>query len=80
MFTDYPIEFLGDKPGEKAPVRPVAPIGWDNDKYVKVRCNDCTVDIKIGYIYSQEGRYGEVPGITLQELEDELTRQYQHLS
>lgn len=63
-WTDYPILAFGDKSGEEAPVRKVAVLYYDDDKYlgVVVMDNDqgFLTEIKAGYIYAQKGRYGDV--------------------
>ena len=62
-FTDYPFEFLGDKPGEKAPIRMVEVHGWDGDKYATITVCDRQTSVKVGYLYQQHGRCGSVPAI-----------------
>lgn len=61
-WTDYPIEELGDKPGELAPVRHVTVLHYDGDKYIYVQtdCGEVT-SFKAGYLYAKAGRMGEVP-------------------
>lgn len=67
-WTDYPFEKLGDAPGELAPVREVEVLSYDGNKYARIRVHDLEAEIKAGYLYSAEGRYGEVPQLTLKEL------------
>ena len=61
-YTDYPIEELGDKIGEKAPIRPVTLIGYDGDKYVTclILGTDLKIRIKAAYLYEEPGRCGEI--------------------
>jgi len=64
-FTDYPITELGDKPNEKAPIRKVEIVDYDQDKYCVVRVDGVVKSVKVGYLYSEQGRCGEVPNINL---------------
>ena len=64
-FTDYPITELGDKPNEKAPIRQIEIVDYDQDKYCVVRVAGVVKSIKAGYLYSEQGRFGEVPNINL---------------
>lgn len=68
LFTDYPFAELLDSTGKKAPVRKVLPISYDQDKYVKVLVDGVYCEVKRGYIYTERGRYGEVPSITHDQL------------
>ena len=75
-YTDYPITELGDKSGEEAPIRQVEVIDYDLDKYCTVRIDGLVKSIKAGYLYTQEGRCGEVPNIDPYEaivLKQEIT-------
>lgn len=67
-YTDYPITELGDKPNKEAPIRIVEVVAYDSDKYCTVRIDGVTKAIKAGYLYSKEGRCGEVPNINLDDL------------
>lgn len=68
-WTDYPFTNLGDKPNQKAPVREIEVLSYDGDKYCRVKFAGVFEDeIKSGYIYQREGRYGEVPQITRRQL------------
>lgn len=60
-WTDYPFVELGDTPNAPAPVRKIKPLRYDNDKYVEIEVEGIKSSIKSGYIYTEEGRYGEVP-------------------
>lgn len=40
----------------------------DNNKYCRIKVCDAEDQIKAGYIYQREGRYGEVPPITRRQL------------
>jgi hypothetical protein len=63
IWTDYPILELGDAPGKPAPVREAKPLSYDGDKYVRCRVDAVEIEIKSGYLYMEEGRFGEVPPI-----------------
>lgn len=68
-WTDYPFTWLGDTAGEKAPVREIEVLSYDdNNKYCRIKVCDGEDEIKAGYIYQREGRYGEVPPITRRQL------------
>jgi hypothetical protein len=69
-WTDYPFSGLE---GEKAPVRMVAVLAYDGDKYCQVQLHGGHVKliIKAGYVYSEPGRSGEAPCLT-QEVLDSL--------
>lgn len=70
-WTDYPIETLGDKPGEKAPIRRVRVDSYDGNKYVEVTVlgADVQYSFKAGYLYSKPGRLGEVPRVNIRKIE-----------
>jgi hypothetical protein len=67
-YTDYPFTELGDIATERAPIRPIDVISYDYDKYVKVRVEGIISEIKSGYIYTEEGRYGNVTKISRADL------------
>lgn len=67
-WTDYPFTQLGDEDGKEAPVREIEVLSYDDDKYCRISVCGCEDEIKAGYIYQREGRYGEVPQITHQQL------------
>ena len=67
-WTDYPFAHLQDEAGKKAPVREIEVLSYDGDKYCMVRVCGHEDEIKAGYIYQREGRYGEVPPITRRQL------------
>ena len=72
-WTDYPFTQLGDVAGEIAPVREIDVVEYDNDKYCVIRLTAedgslLTSEIKSGYIYQEPGRFGDVPGITKEQL------------
>lgn len=50
--TDYPFVQLGDIPGKPAPIRKVQVVGYDDDKYVRVRLIHAEETIKRGYLYT----------------------------
>ena len=60
-YTDYPFTWLGDLQGQEAPVREIEVLSYDGDKYCKIRVCGQEDEIKAGYIYQSEGRYGKVP-------------------
>ena len=60
-WTDYPFTWLGDTSGEKAPVREIEVLSYDDNKYCRIKVCDGEDEIKAGYIYQREGRYGEAP-------------------
>jgi hypothetical protein len=62
-YTDYPILPLGDKLGEKAPIRPVRVLSYDGDKYCKAEIKGQIFELKIGYVYKTPGRCGEAESI-----------------
>ena len=72
-WTDYPFTQLGDTAGKIAPVREIEVVEYDDDKYCVIRIygkddSYVTSEIKAGYIYQQPGRFGDVPGITKDQL------------
>jgi len=62
-YTDYPFPALGDAPFKKAPIREIEVYSYDYNKDCVIRVEGIIEDIKIGYIYSEHGRCGEVPVI-----------------
>jgi len=62
-WTDYPFKELGDIPFTIAPIRPVIVKEWDRNKYVRVEVEGQEFEIKEGYIYTEPGRCGSVPGL-----------------
>jgi hypothetical protein len=72
-WTDYPFTQLGDTPGMRAPVREIEVVEYDDDKYcvILIHSDDgsiMTSEIKSGYIYQKPGRFGDVPGVTKDQL------------
>lgn len=67
-YTDYPFTELGDIAGEKAPIRSCFVIAYDGDKYCKIVVDKLETEVKIGYLYSEEGGCGEVPCIVVEKL------------
>ena len=67
-WTDYPFTWLGDTAGQEAPVREIEVISYDDNKYCRIKVCGGEDEIKAGYIYQLEGRYGEVPMITKYQL------------
>lgn len=69
-WTDYPFTWAGDVEGEQAPVREAVVLSYDGDKYCEVFIPDFGewVQIKSGYLYSEAGRYGEVPTLSREVL------------
>lgn len=72
FYTDYPIAQLGDEEGKIAPVRALTILSYDGDKYCKVIVGDVITSIKLGYIYKNFGRSGEVESLKHNEIEDIL--------
>lgn len=68
-WTDYPFTFLGDTAGKKAPVREIDVLSYDGDKYCRIRVCGGEIEMKSGYIYQENGRLGEVPALTQEQLE-----------
>ena len=65
-FTDYPIFYLGDVPGEIATVREVEILAFDGNKYCTIRVGGegsrgIIETLKAGYLFTEPGRWGEVP-------------------
>lgn len=67
-WTDYPFAWLGDAEGKEAPVREIEVLSYDNNKYCRIKVCGGEDEIKAGYIYQREGRYGDVPQITPEQL------------
>lgn len=67
-WTDYPFTWLGDTEGQEAPVREIEVLSFDGDKYCQINVCGEEDEIKAGYIYQREGRYGAVPQITRSQL------------
>ena len=67
-WTDYPIMELGDIEGQIAPVREVEVFHYDGDKYAYVVVGGHRTSFKRGYIYSEPGRLGEVPNLSMRGL------------
>lgn len=59
-FTDYPIIELGDKSNKIARIRIVKIISYDGDKYCTVKVANIIKEIKVGYLYLNKGRCGNV--------------------
>jgi hypothetical protein len=67
-WTDYPLEWMGDEPGKKAPVREVDVLSYDGNKRCRAVVGGRECEIKAGYIYQRAGRIGEVPALTRGQL------------
>lgn len=69
-WTDYPFEQLGDIAYQKAPIREVIIISYDDNLYCKVNVKGVNgvFEVKCKYLYQKEGRCGEVPMITQRQL------------
>jgi hypothetical protein len=74
-FTDYPFTSLGDTVGELAPIRECIVLDWDGDKYCRILIEGLTEYVKLGYLYQQEGRLGEVRCIDRSEIPGEVCTQ-----
>ena len=68
-WTDCPILALGDSAELDAPIREVEVVAYDGDKYCRVRVDGVEAEVKAGYIYQQEGRYGKVLQVERKQLE-----------
>lgn len=68
-YTDYPIEELGDTPGEIAPIREVEIISYDKSLYCEILVDGVTETVKSGYLYTEPGRVQEVPCVSKEQLE-----------
>jgi hypothetical protein len=62
-WTDYPLTrdacILGpvlDEPYTEAPIREVEVLGWDGNKYARVRFEDGVYVFKAGYLYTEPFR------------------------
>ena len=67
-YTDYPFTELGDVAGQLAPIRSCIVVGYDGNKYCTVVVGKLETKIKAGYIYTEAGRCGEVPCISVGNL------------
>lgn len=69
-WTDYPFVELGDVSGQKAPIRQVNVVSYDQNKHVTVsfKDNDSFLELKAGYLYSKPGRYGQVKQVNIQKI------------
>jgi hypothetical protein len=68
-YTDCPIDFLGDVPGQKAPIRKCQILAYDGDKYCCILVHGVITEVKSGYVYKEKGRCCEVESY----LHDDLT-------
>ena len=70
-WTDYPFVELGDSQGALASIRHVNVLRYDGNKYAQVsfeNCGDC-LWVKVGYLYRQRGRFGQVKRVNVRKLE-----------
>jgi hypothetical protein len=68
-WTDYPFVELGDEPNKPALIRHVNIVSYDGDKYCQVLLKGHDLlDVKIGYLYSQFGRYGTVKQVNIRKI------------
>jgi hypothetical protein len=63
-WTDYPVADLGDVIGQQAPIRECVPLTYDGNKYCEVSVGGVIAGCKAGYIYTENGRCGDVPSIS----------------
>lgn len=63
LWTDYPITELGDHENEEAPIRQCEVLSYDKNKYLIIMVDGVKLEVKAGYVYMEEGRFGEVPPI-----------------
>lgn len=64
LYTDYPFTALGDIPYQEAPIREVSIISYDGDKYAEISVEGVKQWVKLGYLYTERGRCGEVSCVT----------------
>ena len=64
FYTDYPFVELGDEYRGEGPVREIKLISYDGNKYCEIEVEGLKTEIKSGYIYTEHGRFGEVPCVT----------------
>jgi len=69
-YTDHPFYFLGDTKDQLAPVREIKVLSWDRDKYCKIKVSGRTDEIRAAFIYQHEGRNGQVPALTIEQLRE----------
>jgi len=74
-WTDYPLckdaTISGpvlDEPGKPAPIREVEVLGWDGNKYARVKFEQGTYTFKVGYLYTKSFRLtrdfdGDIPSV-----------------
>jgi hypothetical protein len=68
-YTDHPITELGDKEFVEAPVRECEINRYDGNKYLYLTVEGIKKEIKRGYVYSAQGRYGEVDCVSNSEIQ-----------
>ncbi len=58
-WTDYPFTELGDTPHDAgAPIREVTVLSYDGNKYCQITFNGIPLEVKVGYLYTECGRFG----------------------
>lgn len=62
-YTDYPFTELGDIAGLEAPIRECTVLLYDGDKYCDILIDGVVLEVKLGYLYHEFGRQGEVDSI-----------------
>jgi hypothetical protein len=67
-WTDYPFTELGDTPHQRAPIREVRVISYDGNKYCNVEVAGIQSSVKLGYLYTEPGRCGEVPKLDSRQI------------
>lgn len=72
-WTDYSFAELGDVPYQPAPVRHVTVVGYDGDKYAKVKVvegdKEIVTKVKSGYLYTRPVRYNQAIFVNRRKLE-----------
>lgn len=72
-WTDYPFTELGDVAYQPAPVRRVTVVGYDGDKYAKVKVvegdKEIVTEVKSGYLYTLPVRYKQAIFVNRRKLE-----------
>lgn len=67
-WTDFPFVSLGDIPFARAPIRKVKVHAYDGSLYCEIEVTGQTEWVKSGYLYTSEGRLGEVPAVSIADL------------
>ena len=63
-----------DPPDKLAPIRKVKVLSYDGNKYAQIQFLDGIYEIKVGYLYSEPGRCGEVSPIKPSDIDSGPSR------